>query len=182
MTENDETREMFAAAYDEDFETVQKWITKEADPLATLGDQNLLRVMYNRLEVSSNKDHVLKMIQFIVNLPEYQEMSVKSEAVYHNVLLIMVKELFYTHHVVTAPMLNILLNFKQINNLVFMANLPDFNWGSEKSVQVTMNTLSLNLSELLVVMFAYHFCTAKLKNCWTFCWSLDLASKKLLAV
>jgi hypothetical protein len=116
---------LFQAARSEDFDLVKKLISDGADPLATQpsGVPNLLLILYYRL-INRNNDNVfatlnvLQIILYILNLPEYQELSEKSEAIYHNTLLRMARDLPYYFEIV-SPMLQFMFKFKAINNLIF---------------------------------------------------------------
>jgi hypothetical protein len=111
---------LFQAAKSEDFELVKKLISDGADPLATKlgGDPNLLLILYRRLKCTLNNDKVLQIIKYILNLPEYQELSEKSEAIYHKILLRMASDLPY-HFELVSPMLQLMFKLKTINYLIF---------------------------------------------------------------
>jgi hypothetical protein len=120
LSDQKKTEALFEAVKAEDLESVKRWISRGADPLDSWYLQfNLLVVLYRRLKYSVNKDIVLEIIEYILNLPQYQKLSVKSKMIYHGVLLYMARDKLYSNFHIALPMLKLILKFKDINQLIF---------------------------------------------------------------
>jgi hypothetical protein len=143
----EKTVTIFQAAQSEDFELVKKLISDGADPLATQpgGHPNVLFILYCRLRCTVNTDKVLQIIKYILNLPEYQKLSEKSEAIYHYMLLRMARDLPY-HFEIVSQMLQLMFKLKSIDYLVFEETIKT---STIHRQVVKMNTTALFIFHLL---------------------------------